>query len=368
MIKQEPIANRDMRARSLYILGEQVDRAVTVCTRYQYNWGATTRLWEAAIKKIGRPLCLAAAEQIADNVHADDTVVISAGWVKRPYFENGEYDGYAGTAALARAVNIGLGARVLVVTDDACVDAFRKVLTAAEMRTWELDQFYRMPSYRSACVIGFPIDRKEALKAAVDTLDSLKPKVLVAVERSDENEKGVHHTGGGLDMSEWTAKVQYLFAEASARGLPTIGCFDIGNEIGGALVREAVREVIVPVGARCTCSCEGSIAGVTETTVSVVARSSNAAAYGIAACLAGILGRSEVLHDHQLQRRIMELMLEIPLADGPTLVSGFTEDGAPGELTLNLFDLLHWLVRGSIEGEGFAWERPPYVEGRGGLV
>ena len=233
----------NVRSKFLEILGEQVDRAVTICTRHQYNWGATTRLWEVAYRRLGRPLCLAAAEQIAKNVEANDTIIISAGWVKHPFFEYGEYDGYIGAAALARAVNIGLGARTLIVTDDVCVEPFRKVLTAAEMHVWDFDAFYKAPAYRSTSVVTFPVERDSAQAVAVELMDQTNAKVLIAIERSDENEHGVYHTGGGLDMSAWTAKVPYLFREANKRGVPTIGCFDIGNEIGGAFVRDAVREL-----------------------------------------------------------------------------------------------------------------------------
>ncbi|CAG0949670.1 hypothetical protein ANRL3_00143 [Anaerolineae bacterium] len=346
---------------TLLVLGEQVDRAVTICTAYQHHWGLHTRLWEAAYHKAGRPLSLAGAELIANAVKPKDTVIISAGWIKHPFHEQGEYDGYAGTASLARAINLGLGARVLIVTDEACVEPFRQVMDAAEMRVWEFQRFLESPVYRATSIVSFPVQREKAKTAAVSLLDQVHARVLIAIERSDENEYGVHHTGTGGDMSLWTAKVPYLFREAKARGIPTIGCFDMGNELGGAFIRETVREHVA-TGKKCTCGCGGGIAGVTETTLGVVGRSSNAAAYGIAACLAGLVGRAEVLQDRDLQRRIMERLMTIPLADGSTLVSSFTEDGTPGELVLDQIDLLQRLVFCSIETKNFPWERPPFVE------
>lgn len=345
---------KESQTRSLAVLGEQVDRAVTICTRYQIFWGATTRLWEAAYRKVGKPLCLAAAELIIDQVKPNDIVILSAGWVKQPFHPLGEYDGYVGVATLARAINIGLGARVLVVTDNVCIDPFRKVLTAAEMAVWDYEKFNNAPIYRASCVIDFPIDRNQAQLDAIRLLDETHAKVVIAIERADENEQGDYNTAGGGSMAEWTGKVPYLFKEATKRGIPTIGIFDIGNEIGGAFVKDTVRDIIKPGGDK--------IVGATPTTLGVVARSSNAGAYGIAACMAGMLRRNEILHDRALQHRLMNLMMQIPLADGPTLVSSYTEDGAPAELTYHLLDLLHWLVKGSIEGEGFPWERPPYPQ------
>jgi hypothetical protein len=346
------VPNEEPRERKhlLETLGDQVDRAVTVCTRYQHNWGATPRLWAAAHDKSGRSLCLTAAELITANLRPGDTAIISSGWVMQPYCSLGEYDGYIGSATLARAMSVGLGVKTLIVTDDACVEPFRKVLHAAEMRVWDLESFFTLPAFRSTCVVGFPTDRTAAARASVELLEKTGARVLIAIERSDENENGVHHTGSGRDMSAWTAKVQYLFKEARARRLPTIGVIDVGNEIGGAYLRDSVPKIVEP--AVCVCPCKGTIAGATETSIAVVGRSSNAGAYGISACIAGILGRPEVLHDRGLQRRLMEFLITIPLADGPTQVSSFTEDGAPAELTLNLLDLLHWLVNCSMARSG----------------
>ena len=109
-----------------------------------------------------------------------------------------------------------------------------------------------------------------------------------------------------MDISQWTAKVQYLFQEANEQTVPTIGIIDIGNEIGGAYIRDAVRELVTSGGIRCDCPCGGSIAGVTPETIGVVARSSNAGAYGTAACIAALLNRSDVFHNRGLQKRVME--------------------------------------------------------------
>jgi hypothetical protein len=42
-------------AKELFeVMGEQVDRSITVCLRL--IWGATPKLWEAGYKKVGCPL------------------------------------------------------------------------------------------------------------------------------------------------------------------------------------------------------------------------------------------------------------------------------------------------------------------------
>jgi len=345
----------------LDVLAEQVDRAITIATRHTYAWGLETRLWEALVRQSGEFTAMAAARRLKERLVDGDVVVFAAGFVKLPYHAQGETDGMAGSAALARAVSLGLGAKAMFVTDEPCVGPLRAVAQAAELRIWDEAAFAELPPYLCAQVRPFPVDHEAAKAEAERLLDTYPIKAVVGVERSDANEKGVHHTGGGNTMDAWTGKTEHLFQAARRRGILTIGAFDVGNEIGGAAVRDLVRELVVPFGKECRCGCGGGIAGVTPTDVSVVGRSSNAAAYGIAACVAGLVERQEVLHDATLQRAMMETLMRYPIADGPTRTNTFTEDGAPGELTLDLIDLLHWLVHASILGERYLWSdrHPP---------
>ncbi|MDA0991498.1 MAG: DUF4392 domain-containing protein [Verrucomicrobia bacterium] len=351
------------REETLRVFAEQVDRAITVCTRHQYQWGATTVLWEAARQRAGEWLAMAAARRLVQQVHEGDVVAFTAGFIKMPYHAEGEYDGITGAVALARALNIGLGARAIFLTDAPCVGPVRTCLQAATIRVWDETQFDDLPSYLSSTIRVYPIDHDEAKVEAQRLLDKYNIKAVIAVERSDANHLGVHHTGGGNVMDSWTGKVEHLFHAARERGVLTIGMFDVGNEIGASSVRDVAEDLIRPYGKQCRCPCQGGILGATPTDVGVVARSSNAAAYGVAACVAGLLQRENVLHDTYTQRRMMEALMNFPVFDGPTRTNSFTEDGAPGELTLHLIELLHWLVYSSIQGERYVWgERPPIPE------
>lgn len=140
---------------------------------------------------------------------------------------------------------------------------------------------------RKAMVMGFPLDHEEAKKQAAEILDRLNPKAVIAVERPGWNDKHVHHSGMGYDISSVTAKLDYLYEEARARGILTIGVGDLGNEMGMGNVEEEVKAGI-PNGATCLCGCGGGIATSVKSDVGLICNISNWGAYGICACLAAL--------------------------------------------------------------------------------
>ncbi len=87
-------------------------------------------------------------------------------------------------------------------------------------------------------VIDFPIaDDGTSEQFAIDLLERHKPSVLVAVERPGASAEGKYQYVGGADVTERTAKLDYLFNHHTA----TIGIGDWGNEIGLAKPRRVHR-------------------------------------------------------------------------------------------------------------------------------
>jgi hypothetical protein len=341
------------RKKLLETMGEQIDRAITVCMRPPgYNWGATPKLWEAGYKKFGRPLALLAAEKLLAAVKPDDTVILSTGWPIPPLFPEGEICGLAGVSSLARALSLACGAKSLIVTEELNIKPIKAVAHAGTLRVWDYELWKKVPSHLSLTIRGFPIDDEEAKREAKLLLDETQAKAVITVEKNDVNHLGVHHTGEGGDMSPFTAKVEHLVAEANRRGILTIGIGDVGNEIGFANIRETVQEVIVPFGKECQCPCGGGIAGATPTECTVVATASNKGAYGVAACLAGLTRDLNVLHSNELAERMMRAAADYPVYDSMTVTNTYTEDGAPFQHTLALLDQLRWLV------EIVEWKNP----------
>lgn len=351
----EPVRSRE---ELMEVMGEQVDRSITVCLRPRYNWGATPRLWEAAYKKLGRPLSLVAAEKLMEAVKPGDTVILSTGWPIPPIYPEGEICGLAGVSSLARGLSVGLGARSLFVTEKPTFGPLRAVAQAAELRVWNYEQWMERPAPYATALYDFPIDDEEAKEVAKRLLDETNAKAVITVEKNDVNEKRVHHTGLGEDMGPYTAKVEQLVNEANRRGVLTIGIGDVGNEIGFGLIHDEAAEIIVPYGKQCNCGCGGGIIGTTPTDCLVVGTASNKGCYGILACLAGLTGKPAVLHSKELQRRMMDAARDYPVYDSLTIRNTFTEDGAPGELTLFLIEQLRWISQVP------TWENPFYDEAR----
>jgi len=346
------------RKEKLEIMGEEIDRVITLGMRPRYNWGATPKLWRAAFEKFGRPLSLLAAEKLLEAVGPGDTVIFSTGWPIPPLFPEGEICGLAGVASLARALTWACGSRALAVTEEANVGAIKAVAQGAMLRVWDYDLWKKLPTHNSFAVRSFPIDDEEAKAEAKWILDDTDAKAVITVEKNDVNHLGVHHTGEGGDMGPWTAKVEHLVNEANARGILTIGIGDVGNEIGMANIRETVQEVIVPFGKKCQCPCGGGIAGATMTDCVVIGTATNKGAYGIEAALAGITKNPDLIPSEELAWRMMHAAADYPVFDSMTVTNTYTEDGVPFRITLALLEQLRWLV------ECVDWTSPFYERSR----
>ena len=346
------------------VIGEMIDRAITVGMRPIAYKGEVTnyvKLYDAAYKKAGRSLTLVAAEQLSERVKPGDFVILSAGFRVGRFMPVGENDGPSGVASLARGLALGLGARSVVVTEDACIPPIEAALKVATVRMLPYEYLKDMPkvAVTGTSILPFPIDDDEAKSEAKRLCDELNPKAIITVEKSDVNEKGIHHTGGGDDMGSWTAKVEHLIVEANSRGILTIGIIDMGNEIGGGNIHDEVKEIVIPQGAQCRCGCGGGIAAVTPTTCTIMSACSNKGAYGLMAALAHLLDKPEVLHDADMMRRIMEAVAAAGAVDGTTVKTTLTEDGAPCLMSMCLIHQLHWLV-GLTEG-GRIKQDPEFV-------
>jgi len=347
------------RKQLLETMGEQIDRAITICMRPPgYNWGATPRLWEAGRKKFGRPLTLLTAEKLMAAVKPGDTVILSTGWPIPPLFPDGEICGLAGVASLARALSWACGSKALVVTEEANMGAIKAVAQACTLRVWDYELWKKMPAHMALAIKSFPIDDEAAKKEAKRLLDETNAKAVITIEKNDVNHLGVHHTGEGGDMGPFTAKVEHVVMEANRRGILTVGIGDVGNEIGMGNIREAVQEIIVPFGKKCQCPCGGGIASATPTDCTVVASASNKGAYGVAACLAGLTGNMDVIHSNELAQRMMDAAVNYPVFDSMTVSNTMTEDGVPFRHTLALLDQLRWFV------EILDWKNPLYTKAR----
>ena len=339
----------------LYTIGEAVDRLVTVPMS---NWTILkdlplTRIYEAGrAKASGEPLTMKAARLLTERVKKEDVVLILSGFVIKNW-DLPETDGPIGAAALARSLDLALGAVPVVLTEDILKENLSKTVAAGGMIVCDTMEDVRYGGRgRKAMVMGFPLDHEEAKKEAIRILDELQPKAVIAVERPGWNEKRIHHSGMGYDISSVTAKLDYLYEEAMNRGILTIGIGDLGNEMGMGYVKESVRANI-PNAEKCLCGCGGGIACDLSADVGLICNISNWGAYGICACLAVLAGEAEVMHDSQTERYMIEENVRAGALDPVSGMHRPYVDGEPLQTHMHIVDLLHGIIRHATSGSIF---------------
>ncbi len=320
--------------------------------------GVIGSLYRAARSRQGRPLCLRAAELLAERIGQGDVVIIATGLPTFPWF-SGEQDGPVGAATLARALVLGLTAKPVIVTEANHLEMCRAALRGAGLYTSGLDDALRLPT--TGAVIPFTTDLRAAAQEAEMLLSRLSPKALIAIERPGANEHGRYHAAKGFDLTEHCAKVDVLFEQAKARGIRTIGIGDGGNELGSALIRETILAE-VPFAAKCQCPCAGTTVPQFEPDVLVMAAISNWGAYGIEAALAVLLGRPEVLHSRDVDHRVHDLCAAAGANnDGPGLLDPGA-DAVPVHLHGHLVELLGSIVQGGLDfGRFYEKKRYPWL-------
>ncbi len=333
-------------------VGEGIDRLVNIEITGR---GVIGDLYAAARQVHEGPLCLEAAARLLEHVHKADVVVLATGFPTYPWFI-GEQDGPVGTATLARALVLAVGARPVIVTDPVNVDLCAAAVRGAGLNTRSPEDALRLPT--TAAVVPYPLVWDEAEARAEEMLETLHPAALVAVERPGANEHGQYHSSGGKSVTDHSAKIDALFERARTRGILTIGIGDGGNELGCAAIRDTVLRV-VPHGRRCTCPCGGTVVPTVRTDLLVTGAISNWGAYGVEAAMALLLGRPEVMHAREVDARAHALCAAAGANnDGPGLLDVGT-DAVPGPLHGHVVELLGSIVQNGLDF-GRMYREPRY--------
>ncbi|WP_431281130.1 glutamate cyclase domain-containing protein [Humitalea sp. 24SJ18S-53] len=308
-------------------IGEAIDRLICVEMRFSSGLprGVIHRLYDAARAWQEEPLTTRAAEALARRIRPGDRVLVVTGAGAPPWLPFGETDGPLGAAAIARGLDIGLGAKPVLVSEERNLPAIVAATEGIGLAVLPMAWFEE----RSACATtdALLLGEEAGPASARAILARHKPTAVVFVEKGGPNAKGVFHTITGRGRSaDVMASAHVLAEEARAAGILTIGIGDGGNEIGFGAVAEAVRD-IQPFGRRCACPCGEGIATVVETDSLVVAAISNWGAYGVMAALACALGDRHILHDAAAERRMLLRCVEKGAVDG---ILGRLEPGVDG--------------------------------------
>jgi len=330
------------------IIGEYVDRLCNVEMRMKgLPRGVTYPLYEAARHKQGTPLTYLAARRLVEEVAENDSVILLTGAGMAPWLPNGETDGPLGTASLARAVSTGLGATPIYISEERNLEPVVATSVAAGISIVPRSDVGARR--QAALALSFPLGEEGAAEEARQILDEFQPKAVIAIEKIGPNEKGIFHSVMGVEIpAESQAHVYHLTQEAQRRGILTIGIGDGGNELGYGLIAEDVKE-LQDYGKHCQCPCESGIATVESTEVLVSAAVSNWGAYGVSACLAFMLGDSEVLHDTYTEYRMLEACATAGALDGVYGTQILAVDGINWRTQQSLITMLHSIVSNGLK-------------------
>jgi len=349
MPSRKTVRNRRFQGNGralLQLTAENADRLVNLDIS---GYGVIAALYEAARAYHKRPLTLLAAEKLRQALKPGDCFFVTTGWVMPGFYPVGETDGPIGAAALGRALGIGLGAKMVVLTEETMVPITVATCRGAGLNVLaeaDLERAPRQPHPDNlyCLVVPFPIDDDLAIKESKRLFQHYKPKALLAIEKNGPNRRGVYHMVGGFDNSDCVAKAGRLFEEATRRGVLTIGIGDRGNEIGFGAIEEVPRRLL-PFGQKCTCPCGAGVVDATTVDVLVTAAVSNWGAYGIAACLAALLDRPEVLHDPVTEARMLHCCINAGGVDGFSCRPIPVTDGMPDAVHVSIVTLLNEIVR-----------------------
>jgi hypothetical protein len=184
----------------------------------------------------------------------------------------------------------------------------------------------------------------EAENKTSEFLNEFNPKVIITIEATSCNVKGIRHgaLGGPRNSGDPDEKVtrwNQFIDHAKKRGITTIATGDNGNECGFA----SIKEILVKhheFCADCGCPCEGGIISAAAADIVIPANNSNWASYGIGACLAKLLDNSDVLHNVYTHERILRNCANEGIPDGATAMATPTTDGASHEACIYLLGQL----------------------------
>ena len=228
---------------------------------------------------VANDFCTAAAEYLLQS--AGD-IVITTGFYILSAGQH-ETDGPPAAIAIGNALQ-SLGRNVIYVSDK---------LSIPMLQAW---------GGVEARIVEFPIEMDSTSTLfARDLLEKLNPGLLLSIERCGRTAEGSYLNMRGLDITEYTAKIDYLFDY----GLPSIGIGDGGNEIGmGNLIEYIPGVETLP-----------NLPAITTVDKLILASVSNWGGYGLVAALSKCVGQ-DLLPSNREVETIIRQMVAAGAVDG----------------------------------------------------
>jgi len=277
--------------------------------------GAIAALHDEARRLVGGPLGLAAAREALARTPDGAVIAILTGFPEFPWIRRGvaETDGPVGAAVLARSFIKARRAIPIL----PCEPHFAAVIEAA-VRGIGLTPIAATGVDTKSLHPGDPVCLIEATDDPIDAhrwLAARAPALVIAIERPGRASTGVYHSMSGRDISHCLNNFEDLFLAAAAAGIWTTGIGDGGNEVGMGRLRDVVRARVAG-GASCGCGCDGGIAAESVAASLVTAVVANFGATAIAASMALLTRRLDVLPTAALELRALEASVAAGGVDG----------------------------------------------------
>lgn len=297
--------------------------------------------YDAFRRHYGAPLTFLAAEHLS-RVRPGDLVLIATGWPNRHYIDPAiaESDGPIGAAVLARAVHLGLNAVPVILIEDQLRPAMARILHACGLRILDLPRAKLCAdpdvTMQAAAILATPTDLAEAAAQAEALLDTEAVGAFIAIEKGAANESGRIQMSSGRDCTDHVGKIDPLVTACRARGIPTIGIGDGGNEMGMGNAGGVMRGLIAKANPRFS----PAVVPAQETDCVIAASVSNWGGYGLAAALGALLDRPDLLHDEATERRMLLACAFEGLIDGATGFTATSSDGLAEEVHVAMLGML----------------------------
>ena len=328
---------------AMLVLGESVDHLVTTDVKWpNAPLGHIGAIHEACRKLVGGPVCLAAAEAIRKKANKTPRLLYHRGFCFLRFSHLAKPTAPSGQLLSLVQFVMGLGQGLYSLP--------KRNLWGCSMRhAWEEGFRFIAPTTlgisRRNTILDFTREKKRAVGEAERILKEMNPSAVITVEKIGRNEKGIYHSARGSDMSQYVSGVDFLVEEAKRRGILTIGIGDLGNEIGLGSVADVAKSTIGSLGTRCNCGCGGGIVTQVGVEIPIMATMSNWGGYGVAACLAALLKRSDIFHLVKTGKRVIEECVRAGARDGVMVSSALSCDGVALEGNEGILQLLHEIVR-----------------------
>ncbi len=248
--------------------------------------------------------CDRAAQLILDNPGTAFIVtgfyILDAGLI--------ETDGPPGAVAIGNALE-QLGYHVVYVTDSYGTAVMQATKSAASE------------------VIDFPIASDAESEAfAQSCLAEYNPSIIIAIERCGMTDERKYRNMRGRDITQYTARTDYLFE----RSVPTVGIGDGGNEIGLGNLAQEITTVDSLVKQPC----------VTQVSELILASVSNWGGYGLAASLSKLAGRN-LLPSVEEDMETIRKTVDTGAVDGMSAKPEYKADGFTLEENAQTLRALH---------------------------